>query len=229
MIDGEFRARWRGRAAIGRGWALVDAEIGDHRPHRHLAVQISLGVNGLLTAALSEGVVRGRCLVIAGHVRHSLGPIGQAVRSLYIEPYGQLARTLGQRASIGGGAISDDALADAMTGESPSLLAALVADPVTIDLRVAGLARELGVDREPTSKSHMRALSQAELGASPARLRQWHRLQVAVRALSDGYGIAEAAFQAGFSDQAHFTRLLVRWFGVTPGRGLSGLDITVTD
>ncbi len=214
---------------IGRGWALVDAEIGDNRPHRHLAVQISLGVDGPLTAYLAEQTLTGRCLIIAARTLHRLAPQGQRVRSLYVEPYGALARNLGARAAAAGGAVADDTLMALMIGHTPSLLNDLRADAVTIDPRVLVQHSGLAGSASRPSKSRMRALCQAELGASPSRLRQWLRLQVAMRALSRGAGIAEAALDAGFADQAHFTRLLVRWFGITPGRGLAQLEITVTD
>jgi AraC-like DNA-binding protein len=41
----------------------------------------------------------------------------------------------------------------------------------------------------------------------------------------DGAGLAEAAAAAGYADQAHFTRQLRRWFGVSPARGLASFRI----
>lgn len=207
---------------------MVDARIGDNRRHRHLAVQLSLGLDGPVTVEGAAATVTAQCVIIAAHAMHSLGPNSSRVRSLYIEPHGMLARTLDKRATASGGLVAADELHADMAGDHPAMLAALRGDPPVTDPRVRD---QLGMPAtgQRLSKSQLRALSQAALGASPARLRQWHRLQAAVRALSAGAPLADAALLAGFADQAHFTRLLVRWFGITPGRGLKDMAITIAD
>ncbi len=56
------------------------------------------------------------------------------------------------------------------------------------------------------------------LGTSPHRYLVMRRLEQAKRLMSIGAGLAETAAEAGFSDQAHFTRHFRKAFGMTPGR-----------
>ena len=55
-------------------------------------------------------------------------------------------------------------------------------------------------------------------GTSPHRYQVMRRLERARGALLSGMPIAEAAFEAGFADQAHFTRHFKKSYGMTPGR-----------
>ncbi len=64
-----------------------------------------------------------------------------------------------------------------------------------------------------TLRRHMTALT----GASPQFWVALHRARLAGRALVNGnMPISDIALTAGYSDQAHLTRELRRWFGVTP-------------
>jgi AraC-like DNA-binding protein len=58
----------------------------------------------------------------------------------------------------------------------------------------------------------------AVYGTSPYRYSVMRRLDVARAWLRDARPLAEAALEAGFADQAHFTRTFRAAFGMTPGR-----------
>ncbi len=58
-------------------------------------------------------------------------------------------------------------------------------------------------------------------GTSPYRYSVMRRLDVARGWLSDARPLAETAIEAGFADQAHFTRTFKAAFGMTPGRYVS--------
>ena len=66
--------------------------------------------------------------------------------------------------------------------------------------RVSWLARELGVTER---RLHRRVVSQ--VGYGPKRLGRVLRLRRALDDVRAGCGLAEAAFGAGYADQAHFT------------------------
>ena len=57
----------------------------------------------------------------------------------------------------------------------------------------------------------------AVYGTSPYRYSVMRRLDVARGWLRDARPLAETALEAGFADQAHFTRLFKRAYGITPG------------
>lgn len=97
--------------------------------------------------------------------------------------------------------------------EADPIRARLAADPLR-RWTLAGLARDLGT----SPRSLQRRL--AEQGQGFSRLLVETRLQVAARLLGTAQGpsLAEIGFLAGFSDQAHFSRLFQRHVGTTPSR-----------
>nr|WP_197429844.1 AraC family transcriptional regulator [Auraticoccus cholistanensis] len=78
---------------------------------------------------------------------------------------------------------------------------------------VAETARELG-----WSPRRLHRFAVTTFGVSPVMLRQLVRLRRARRLLASGRAATEAATIAGYSDQAHLTREVVRFTGMTPAR-----------
>ncbi|WP_269461262.1 helix-turn-helix domain-containing protein [Moritella yayanosii] len=56
------------------------------------------------------------------------------------------------------------------------------------------------------------------LGTSPYRYSVNRRLDAARQLIQQNKPIVEVAFETGFSDQAHFSRLFKSACGITPGR-----------
>ena len=73
-----------------------------------------------------------------------------------------------------------------------------------------------GLDRYTLARAF-----RAMLGTSPHRYLVMRRLDHAKRMLAAGDSLADAAFEAGFADQSHFTRHFRSAFGMTPGRWVS--------
>ena len=73
-----------------------------------------------------------------------------------------------------------------------------------------------GLDRYQTARQFRRLF-----GTSPHRYLVMRRLDRARTDMVQGSAIAVAALDAGFADQAHFTRHFKKTFGMTPGRWLA--------
>ncbi len=73
-----------------------------------------------------------------------------------------------------------------------------------------------GLDRYELARQFRRLT-----GTSPHRFLVMRRLDRAKRLLTSGGTLAGAALDAGFADQAHFTRHFRNAFGMTPGRWLA--------
>jgi AraC-like DNA-binding protein len=58
----------------------------------------------------------------------------------------------------------------------------------------------------------------AVVGASPYRYSVMRRLKAARSQIGQQAPLVDAALNAGFADQAHFTRMFMTRYGVTPGR-----------
>ena len=82
------------------------------------------------------------------------------------------------------------------------------------DLRISALAKQLGVALRTLQPRFLRAV-----GMTPKEYARVRRLQALLRTLdAEPAGIAGAAAQHGYADQAHATRELLHWTGITPAR-----------
>lgn len=72
-----------------------------------------------------------------------------------------------------------------------------------------------GLDRYTLARQFRRLT-----GTSPHRYLVMRRLESARGAMLSGVPLAEAAMEAGFADQSHFTRHFKKSYGLTPGRWL---------
>lgn len=90
-----------------------------------------------------------------------------------------------------------------------SLLNASTSRPV----RSSELEAETGLSRYDLARQF-----RAAVGTSPYRYLLMRRLEKTRTALSGEGSIVDLALDAGFADQAHFTRAFVRAYGIPPGR-----------
>ena len=89
-----------------------------------------------------------------------------------------------------------------------------VLDQADGDLRVADLARQLGVGLRTLQTRFLDAV-----GITPKEYARVRRLQALLRTLdAEREAIADAAALHGYSDQSHATRDLLRFTGTTPAR-----------
>ncbi|HVD57980.1 MAG TPA: helix-turn-helix domain-containing protein [Thermoleophilaceae bacterium] len=79
------------------------------------------------------------------------------------------------------------------------------------ETRVASLARDMGV-----AERRLRRRVVSQVGYGPKRLGRVLRLRLALAEIQAGSGLAEAAFGAGYVDQAHFTNDCRDLAGVPP-------------
>ncbi len=79
--------------------------------------------------------------------------------------------------------------------------------------RIRQIAAETGISAE-----HLARTFRARYGLSPADYRAEHRFRHALKGLVEGHTAAAAAFDSGYSDQAHMTRDFRRRIGMTPMR-----------
>jgi AraC family transcriptional regulator len=83
----------------------------------------------------------------------------------------------------------------------------------------AGLTVDVLADEAGLSPAHFARAFKESVGRAPHQHLMMLRLDRARRLLEErGAVLADVALRAGFADQAHFTRLFKRAFGVTPGR-----------
>jgi AraC-like DNA-binding protein len=90
-----------------------------------------------------------------------------------------------------------------------------------VNVSLKELAQEAGL-----SAFHLSRVFRQEVGLSPHAYHVLIRVRFAKELLAQGYPVSHVALEAGFFDQAHFTKHFKRIFGVTPGRYLSTQDLS---
>ncbi|HUD71806.1 MAG TPA: AraC family transcriptional regulator [Dongiaceae bacterium] len=90
---------------------------------------------------------------------------------------------------------------------------------VAEDRLVGDLLR--GPMRQPGSRTQQRRFLEVT-GLTRGAIRQIERARHATLLLRHGVPILDAAFEAGYYDQPHFTRSLKRWIGQTPAQIVRG-------
>jgi AraC-like DNA-binding protein len=86
---------------------------------------------------------------------------------------------------------------------------------------VEDAARSLGVSRRTLER-----LLARHTGRAPVFWSQLARVRAAARVLVSGGDPPETAYETGYADQAHLSRSVRRWFGVSPTELLSRDDLT---
>lgn len=226
---------------LGLGWALLDARAGDNKMHSHVAHQVSLALDAEceIEGACPLRLARGEAALIPAGTKHCLAPSGALVRTIYVDPLFRGMRSLVRKPEpVRVRKTEATALAAVRCGEDArhwvsAFLNKSLFSP--IDSRLLAALTEIEPETTPAALAHSIGLSTTRLrevavhdfGVPTTKLLQWLQLQRAIDALRQSRNLADAAAAGGFSDQAHFSRRLVEWFGVTPSLGLAQLEITV--
>ena len=226
---------------LGFGWALLDAQTGENRPHSHLAHQISLSLvdSCSINADRDLRLSPGEAVLIPATTVHRLTPSGAILRNLYVDPFFMGTRDLNK--SVGLERLSTaeaNALALVRSGnDAREWIEGFLNRKRSrrIDPRLRSALQRIGPGATPSelakavgvSTTRMREIAVRDFGVPTTKLLQWLQVQRAIESFDQSHSVAAAAAAGGFSDQAHFTRRLVEWFGVTPSLGLAKIAITI--
>ena len=226
---------------LGFGWALLDAQTGENRPHSHLAHQISLSLvdSCSINADRDLRLSPGEAVLIPATTVHRLTPSGAILRNLYVDPFFMGTRDL--KKSVGLERLSNaeaNALALILSGnEARKWIEGFLnrKSSSQIDPRLRSTLQRIEPGATPSelakavgvSTTRMREIAIRDFGVPTTKLLQWLQVQRAIEGFHQSHSLAAAAAAGGFSDQAHFTRRLVEWFGVTPSQGLAKIEITI--
>ena len=213
--------------------------------HRHHCVQLVLALEGSLRFRQRPRRRWTSCeaVLVAPDAWHEVNARGTDVLIAFVDAESELGAALAGRTASDVAPIPAATVADWRTqlGKPGSLTAPRVEVWVTgtlrcahrqqsIDHRVKRVLRDLPNRLADADAVSLDAVA-ASVGLSPSRFLHlfttsvgvplrpyvlWLRLQCGARELARGRSVADAAYGAGFSDAAHFTRTFRRMIGATP-------------
>jgi AraC-like DNA-binding protein len=213
--------------------------------HRHHCVQLVLALNGTIRfrQRLRQRWTRCGAVLVRPDAWHEVNARGADVLIAFVDAESELGAALTERTTSEVAPIPVETVGEwrAQLADAASLTAARVEPwvtgvllrdrrPTSIDHRVTRVLRNL-----PNRLAEAEAVSldavAASVGLSQSRFLHlftasvgvpllpyvlWLRLQCGARELAGGKSVADAAYAAGFSDAAHFTRTFRRMLGATP-------------
>jgi AraC-like DNA-binding protein len=213
--------------------------------HRHHSVQLVLALDGMLRFRQRQGQRWSTCsaVLVRPDAWHEINARGTNVVIAFVDAESELGAALAERTGSELAPIAPATVAQwrSQLGEPMSLTAARVEPWVTgtllrerrpppIDHRVKRALRDLPNRLAQAEAVSLNAVA-ASVGLSPSRFLHlfttsvgvplrpyvlWLRLQCGARELARSSSVADAAYAAGFSDAAHFTRTFRRMIGATP-------------
>ncbi len=235
---------------IDTGWSLFAGPLGHNAMHAHSTAVFLAGLYGNFRLRVGRDPWRTcSAAVIRAGTPYEFDAEESPLGVLYLEPNKGCAETLASLmtdssersgALVGIGEVrAFRALYEQCSGtgalrEGAEDLLAFATHRARrqIDPRIARVVDELQSRREPQpsakyiadqlglSASRFQHLFSAEVGVPFRRYRGWQRLRSAIRVAAAGTSLTDAAYAAGFADQAHFSRAFRATFGAPPSRGL---------
>ncbi len=235
-------ASWHGKAWISPGFAVFLGQAGNHDWHRHMAHQITIGINHDLTVTTPDSHVTARAICIQAGVTHRIEAV--EVISIYLDALSEEARAFNASTSI----LPIDA-------QKILSLQRLLATPNITAQQMRGAVRQfLNLSDLPIIDQRLRLVLEAlneptngrqelaylmhlsttrfshwfveQTGLPLRSYRKWLRLVAALQLITAGQSLTRAAHAAGFSDSAHFSRTFRSLFGLDPSSALSQVSLS---
>jgi AraC-like DNA-binding protein len=227
---------------LGPGRLMVAGAFSDLALHHHPAVQVTVGVSGLLTVT-QDGDTHEMCrlVVIASGARHAVRSDSEsgaltlylglqtaqgaalntkAPQGVWIVEDGQiLAEATAALLDSDGADAATDFLVDQLCGTQeprpvhPQLRQAIEVVSSRVPDRVDVASVAGAVALSP---DYLGRLCRQQTGVSFSATIRWERLVAAVSYLLDGYSVTDAAHLAGFADGSHANKVCWEMTGATP-------------
>lgn len=232
---------WVGQAWITPGVGLFLGQAGNNQCHRHMAVQLAIGLDEPVRVIAPGGGLSAPAVAIRAGLEHRID--AGRLLSVYLDPFCAEARALRLSEPLQSLALGDpSALLEALQQvEAPAAelrqalnlylqlppaapleprllrLLPLLDDP---DSNLQQLAQQMHLS--PSRFSHW---FKASSGLPLRSYRKWHRLIRALQAIAEGHNLTTAAHAAGFADAAHFSRSFRSLLGLDPSSALARVQL----
>lgn len=226
-------------ASILPGISAFRGESGDNREHMHWAHQLSVGLAQPVQIVAEGKMHEAEALFVRAGTKHQL--LNGVSLSIFLDPTSQEATAvcglINNTDSITEApddlikmvqkAFHDnDSVADGLAHLRKQLK--IEDQPVNSDLLAVLQLLEVSLDTQQTvnrrqladtigvSESRFSHWFREQTGMPLRSYKKWLRLIRGIEKVLQGHSLTEAAYDADFADQAHFTRTFIQMFGVKP-------------
>lgn len=234
---------WNGVSAIFFSNCLTNV-------HSHNTMQILVDIDARFKCRVADGPwLTCKNLIIKENIPHQLDTNGSVQLIIYLDTETTAAKAIKTRYP-GDAAqpdldlfsiISPDQLQQTLLKPDPqslltivsSILRTLSGEPQkNTDPRIRQIEKAIETDRPDElntatlaakvhlSESRLRALFKEQTGVSLHKYILWGRIRYAINRIMTGSPINDAAWEAGFTDNSHFHKVLVTMFGISPSQFL---------
>lgn len=228
---------WTGEIDIAKRWALFVGTGATTQVHAHAAHKLVVGSSDG-TSVEGGALLGSRLWLVRSHVRHRVSAQGK-IALLFLD------------------AAFVDEVDLAASGDSTWRLAELLIDEANPDARaasVAGWVSSLPEPRDPRARdvalalladplvsaevlssrgglswSRLTHVFKERVGISPRQYRTWAAFRAALEKLGARGSLTSLAYDAGFADSAHLSRVFSQMIGIAPSRISSASVIRVRD
>lgn len=237
---------WEGETYIDEAWLLYRGRASDNSLHSHATLQLTVSLDELISISDSNGhTFKSKGIAVKPNVIHRLYPSNKLVLVL-IEPQSDLSRLISSSMADQDICEIDLEFLSKIDWESPlnklfnSLEFLRLTSLSSIDPRLTNALNHLRVlplkgaiteaaKHSGISVSQLRAIANTQLGVPLSKWLSWNAIKRSTISLSSGSSLSKAAFDGGFSDQAHYTRTMKRIMGITPMQALKTSGKEVSD
>jgi len=234
---------WNGVSAIFFSNCLTNV-------HSHNTMQILVDIDARFKCRVGDGPwLTCKNLIIRENIPHQLDTNGSVQLIIYLDTETTAAKAIKTRYP-GDAAqpdldlfsvISPDQLQQSLLKPDPqslltivsSILRTLSGEPQkNTDPRIRQIEKAIETGRPDElntatlaakvhlSESRLRALFKEQTGVSLHKYILWGRIRYAINRIMTGSPINDAAWEAGFTDNSHFHKMLVTMFGISPSQFL---------
>ncbi|HHI92914.1 MAG TPA: AraC family transcriptional regulator [Gammaproteobacteria bacterium] len=237
----KHRQPWAGAVAILPGMGAFKGESGDNHEHHHWAHQLSIGLKQPVRIMTGKDTLEAKALFVRAGTPHRL--LSGSVLSCYFDPtsseakaihamlydtriiaeppaelVGKVLQAFDEAGSIDKGLVLLRGCLHAKSDcRDNRKLLEIVLKAVRGSLESQQmLTRGNLADLVGLSESRFSHWFREQTGMPLRSYRKWLRLIGGIEQVLAGRTLADAAYAAGFADQAHFTRTFVQMFGVKP-------------
>jgi len=237
-------SKWKGSAVIRQGIGAFIGQSGHNTEHCHWAHQVSFSLEKEVVVSSGNTEVQSRAIFIPANIPHSLHPC--STLTIYIDPNSDLLKSITydmsfssiicelpdivtnqimtcfqDNDSLENGVQALQSIHTKTSNNKKNARLSTVLVRLEKVLQGECVTRDELAELVNLSSSRFSHWFKEQTGLPLRSYKKWLHLVHGIESVLNGVSIQSAAYNANFSDQAHFSRTFKMAFGISPALALS--------